>query len=77
MKKCPRNQRIHDLKSAYLNFEFIVKLMKSGKKLEAQDTPAVIQQLEKALGKLEAEIRRMEQKAKPTPPLRRKKHTGH
>lgn len=52
-----KNQRLHDLKTVQIDFKAVLTLIETGFKFEeAQELPALIAQLEKALKMLKSEI---------------------
>jgi hypothetical protein len=53
-------QRLHDLRTTQADFKAVLKLLRSGYRFDDADAPAVLAQLEKALGHLNDEIRRLE-----------------
>ena len=52
----PKSNRLHDLKTVYIDFKIVFNLLKSGYSFDDTDAPAVIHQLEKSLSILKAEI---------------------
>jgi hypothetical protein len=50
-------ERLHNLNSVYANFKAVRDLIQSGYSFDDSNGPAVLQQLEKALGILQTEIK--------------------
>jgi hypothetical protein len=54
------DQRLHDLRAIYANFKTVMELLRTGYRFDDADAPAAMNQLTKALGLLEVEIRTLE-----------------
>lgn len=54
------SQRLHDLKGIQADFKALLRLVRSGYRFDDEDAAPALAQLEKALSRLDDEIRRLE-----------------
>jgi hypothetical protein len=52
--------RLHDLKGVYTDFKIVFRLIKSGYRFDDADAPPVMEQLEKALSKMQYQLNTLE-----------------